>query len=158
MNAVDRTSRGSTARGTRGPPRPPPRPGPPGKQQTLLVALALEPGVPVTADRLVDALREDAPPPPAATTLRGVVSRLRQGLGGEDGPVDRRGTGYVLDLPAGCVGAHRFAHLAAAGRGALSANDPARARAEFISALALWRGTCSARSATPGSSPPWRLG
>lgn len=113
----------------------------PGKQQELLVALALTPGAPVSADRLVDFLWSETPPASAATTLRGLVSRLRTLLGGEAGPVDRRGTGYVLDVAAADVDLHLFADLTARGRAAHAAGDPSRALSDFDAALALWRGS-----------------
>src|SRR5688572_15461389 len=72
-----------------------------GQPGRLLAILALQANRPVPADRLVDALWGDSPPPTARTALQVHVSRLRKLLdtSNGDGVVRTAGSGYVLDVP-----------------------------------------------------------
>ncbi|WP_405786722.1 tetratricopeptide repeat protein [Streptomyces sp. NBC_00029] len=112
----------------------------------LLARLLVEPGRPVSADRLVDALwggpDAELPLHPYAS-LQGQVSRLRAALE-RAAPQDGRGRllheagGYRLELAPGQLDAQRFAELAARAR--VQALVP-RPRAELLGeALSLWRG------------------
>src|SRR5262249_1573268 len=105
--------------------------------QSLLVALALECGQAVSADRLADAVWPDAAPRDPANALQRHVSNLRQLLG--PGSVERRGNGYALCLDAAAVDVHRFEALERRGRTALADGDTRHARALFDDALQLWR-------------------
>lgn len=63
-------------------------------QRRLLAALLLDPGCPVSAGPLVDALWGEDPPASAATTVQSYVSRLRRVLG--PGLLQRSPGGYLL--------------------------------------------------------------
>jgi DNA-binding SARP family transcriptional activator/class 3 adenylate cyclase len=119
------------------------------KQRTLLAALLVHAGEVVSSDRLIDVLWGDSPPPTAAGTLQGYVSRLRHALI----PADRsepetelasQAPGYVLQVPAGQIDADRFEALVAEARGE---SDPEGALARLDAALALWRGPALAEFA-----------
>ncbi len=112
------------------------------KQRALLIALVLRRGQTVTTDRLVEDLWGDSPPPGAAKTLQIYVSRLRASLG--DGLIARAGAGYVLTIDPERVDAVRFEQLVDEGAAALAADDPQRASAALVAALALWRGAALA--------------
>ena len=107
------------------------------KVKAVLAMLLLEPGRVVSADHLVEALWGDDPPPSAAATLQVYVSQLRKVLG--RGAIQTRAPGYVLAVEPDRIDARRLERLVGQGRAAL-ATDPARARALFTDALALWRG------------------
>ena len=64
------------------------------KLRTLLAALVLRAGQPVSADQLADLLWGDAPPSGAANALQAQVSKLRRSLVGV--PLEGRDGGYVL--------------------------------------------------------------
>lgn len=93
----------------------------------------------ITADRLIDELWGDHPPPTAAKTVQVYISRLRKALGG-DGMVATREHGYELRLEDDQLDAHRFERLVAEGRAELAEGRAARAASTLEGALALWRG------------------
>ncbi|HEX2041312.1 MAG TPA: BTAD domain-containing putative transcriptional regulator [Acidimicrobiales bacterium] len=102
-------------------------------QRLVLAVLAAHAGETVSADRLVDALWQDAPPRTASTTLRTYVSRLRHLLGDA---VALRPGGYALVVPPGALDSEQFERLVDEAR----SQAPAR-RADVIQrALDLWRG------------------
>ncbi|MER5638520.1 BTAD domain-containing putative transcriptional regulator [Kitasatospora sp. NPDC002227] len=104
--------------------------------RALLAALTLRQGRPVPADVLVDEVWGDEPPQDGAAALQTLVGRLRRTVGrGEigSGPAGYWLTGQATDLGD-------FQRLAAAGRTALDAGDPALAADRLTAALALWRG------------------
>ncbi|WP_327381286.1 AfsR/SARP family transcriptional regulator [Streptomyces sp. NBC_01207] len=116
------------------------------RARRLLARLLVEPGRPVSADRLVDALwggpDTQLPLHPYAS-LQGQVSRLRAALE-RAAPSDGRGrlrhdaSGYRLEPAPGELDAQRFAELAATARTPGLAPRP---RAELLrEALSLWRG------------------
>lgn len=114
------------------------------RASVVLTMLALSPGVPITADQLVDELWADQPMANARNALQANVRRLRkllQAVTDRDGAELLRtaGNGYLLDTPADSVDAHRFLELAGTGA-ELAATDPARAIDTLEAALALWRG------------------
>ncbi len=123
--------------------------GPPGaaigvrsaKGRTLLAALAIQCGQPVSADHLIDALWDQAPPRSARTTLRGHVRRLRELLVAVTrwrAPIIRtEPTGYRLDLPRTSVDLHVFRELRAQAR---ATPDPGAECLLLSQALELWRG------------------
>jgi len=95
------------------------------KQRALLAVLALEAGVCVSRDRLIDELWGESPPESAAHGLQVHVSGLRKLLGAN--VIVTCPGGYKLALDPHAVDAHRAQELLAAG-------DP-------DGALALFRGT-----------------
>ena len=118
------------------------RPLPSGRGRALLALLALQAGEPVSADRLIDELWGDDPPPTARTVVHGLVSRLRRVLEPHSavepprGVLQTLGSGYRLAIEPDAVDAHRFKRLIDEAHG-----GPAEVRAAKLSAaLALWRG------------------
>ena len=115
---------------------------PGGRGRALLALLILHAGEVVSADRLIDELWGESPPPTATTALQGLVSTLRKRLeparvGGEAGAVLRTvPPGYVLATDPTGVDANRFRRLLEEASGAAAAERSARLR----QALSLWRG------------------
>src|ERR687891_476822 len=64
------------------------------KQRAALAHLLLRATAPVPAERLIEEVWPDAPPPAARNVLQTYVSRLRKALGPER--LERRPGGYVL--------------------------------------------------------------
>jgi predicted ATPase/DNA-binding SARP family transcriptional activator len=108
------------------------------KQRTLLALLLLEPGRPVSADRLCDELWHGQPPPGAAKTLRSYISRLRTVLGRDS--LATRPSGYALEVAFDQIDAHRFEQLLYQGRDALARGADGLAAERLHAALGLWRG------------------
>ena len=115
---------------------------PSGRGRALLALLLLHAGEPVSADRLIDELWGEDPPPTARTVVHGLVSKLRRVLGRgshEARPrtiVQTSRSGYWLDIEPDAVDAHRFKQLIDEAR-----VGTADVRATRLSdALALWRG------------------
>ena len=106
-----------------------------GKQRALLALLLLEAGRVVPAERLIDELWGERPPPTAATALQVYVSKLRKALGG--GAIRTSAPGYVLECEPDDLDLRRFERLTADARGA----DPEHAARLLREALALWRGS-----------------
>jgi predicted ATPase/DNA-binding SARP family transcriptional activator len=106
------------------------------KQRALLAALVAAEGLPVAAERLIEELWTDEPPPTAATALQVHVSGLRKQLGGA---ISTHPTGYQLDIAAEDVDARTFvAELAKARE--LAATDLPAAATRLAEALKAWRG------------------
>jgi predicted ATPase/DNA-binding SARP family transcriptional activator len=111
------------------------------KVRALLADLLLHEGRPVPADRLIDDLWGEKPPRNPAGALSAKVSQLRRALE-EAEPGGRklvlsRPAGYLLQVDADAVDAHRFTSLIAEAR----QTDNSRATAALLAdALALWRG------------------
>jgi DNA-binding SARP family transcriptional activator len=114
----------------------------PAKARALLALLLLDPGRPVSADRLIDELWAEAPPASAAVSLRVLVSRLREALTSSGAPdaIETRSRGYALCAEPGQIDAGRFEALLAGGREELERGHPQTAAATLRDALALWRG------------------
>jgi DNA-binding SARP family transcriptional activator len=113
------------------------------KQRALLAVLLLHAGEVVSAERLVDELWGEEPPPSAAHTVQVFVSRLRKAFaeaGAERQPLETRAPGYALRFEAGELDLHRFEALVRRGREELEAGDARAAAGAFREALALWRG------------------
>jgi predicted ATPase/DNA-binding SARP family transcriptional activator len=108
------------------------------RQQALLALLLLEPGRPVSSDRLLEELWLGDPPAGAATTLRSYVSRLRRALG-HDMVVAQAG-GYALLATPDRIDARRFEDLLREGRSALARDAAGLASERLNAALALWHG------------------
>lgn len=109
------------------------------RERSLLAALVVRDGMPLSADEIAEVLwgTRDRP----ATWSKQVaqaVSRLRKALG-----VDRIVTtisGYHLDIDPDEVDARRFETLIAHARALHSDGEPSRAADAYRRALALWRG------------------
>ena len=102
---------------------------------SALVFLLLEANRVVPAERIVDALWGEEPPPTAQTALRNTVSQLRKVLGNE--AIETRPPGYMLKVDADAIDLARVERrIAAAGK----TQGPGRVRL-LREALAEWRGT-----------------
>ncbi|MEO3827113.1 BTAD domain-containing putative transcriptional regulator [Actinomadura sp. B10D3] len=110
--------------------------------RALLTLLALDPDTAVPAERIIDALWEDAVPRGAPNALQSLVSRLRAAIGRD--AVEAGPGAYRLVLPAGSVDAHDFE---ARVRAARAAAEPGERSAALREALALWRGPALADAA-----------
>jgi DNA-binding SARP family transcriptional activator len=95
------------------------------KQRALLAFLLLEPNRPVSRDRLIDALWEDAPTATARKALQVYVSQLRKVLGRDR--VRTQAPGYLLRVADDELDVVRFRRL--------------QAERRPHEALALWRGS-----------------
>ncbi len=90
---------------------------PSGRGRALLALLALHAGEPISADRLIDELWGEEPPPSARTVVHDLVSRLRRVLEPDKAParptarLETVGGGYRLAIEAHAVDAHRFKRL-----------------------------------------------
>jgi DNA-binding SARP family transcriptional activator len=106
------------------------------RERALLAALAVTPGEAQSAERLVDVLWGECPPPSAAKQLQNHVLRLRKALGSE--AIRTTPAGYALG--ALTVDSSRFETgireaRVVAGRGAVCESV-----GSFSEALAAWRG------------------
>jgi DNA-binding SARP family transcriptional activator/ABC-type oligopeptide transport system substrate-binding subunit/DNA-binding beta-propeller fold protein YncE len=116
------------------------------QQRAVLAMLVLHAGEVVGAERLIDGLWEEAPPPTAAKTLQVYISRLRKALAsGEAGPdpngsIVTRDHGYALRVDPEAIDLAVFQRLLEAGREAHGRRDFEGAAALLREALALWRG------------------
>jgi DNA-binding SARP family transcriptional activator/tetratricopeptide (TPR) repeat protein len=121
------------------------------QQRALLAVLLIHAGRVVSADRLVDHLWGERPPPTARALLQGCVAELRRTLRrtGRQCLVSRV-PGYVLEVRPGELDADRFAELVAA---AADAATPAEEADLLYQALALWRGPALDGVAVEGLAP-----
>ncbi|WP_019630423.1 BTAD domain-containing putative transcriptional regulator [Actinomadura atramentaria] len=103
--------------------------------RALLIRLALDPGRPVSADRLLDDLWDGDPPAGGGNALQAVVSRLRAAAGRD--LVEHGPAGYRLAVDPAAVDAVVFDRAVAAAR---ADPDPRRRVAALGAALDLWRG------------------
>jgi predicted ATPase/DNA-binding SARP family transcriptional activator/tetratricopeptide (TPR) repeat protein len=124
------------------------------KLRTLLAALILRAGQPVSADQLFDLLWGDTPPSGAANALQAQVSKLRRLL--TDAQVEGRDGGYVLSIDAQQIDFERFTRLAKAGHDHLESGRHAEAAAALREGLALWRGAALADFAFEEFAQPHR--
>jgi DNA-binding SARP family transcriptional activator len=108
------------------------------RTKELLSLLLLRANEVVSSDRLVEDLWQGPAPDNSRKALQVYVHRLRKTL--VDDVLETRAPGYVLRVEEGEFDVWRFEHLAAQGRRALAAGDPARAATSSRHALALWRG------------------
>ena len=114
----------------------------PRKQRTVLAALLLAEGRPITTDRLAYAVWGERAPADHRALLATYVSRLRRILSHRacDVRIDRRGGGYLLTVDPGAVDVLRFqAAVAEARRIAADGADDSAAEV-FHAALSFWRG------------------
>jgi DNA-binding SARP family transcriptional activator len=116
-----------------------------GKRRSLLALLLLHGNEVVPADRLIDDLWGEHPPPTAAKGLQVYVSQLRRELAPKDSASNghvlvTRSNGYVLQVGPDDFDVQRFERLLDDGERALQANEPERAAQRLRDGLALWRG------------------
>ncbi|MBC7680559.1 MAG: AfsR/SARP family transcriptional regulator [Pseudorhodobacter sp.] len=109
------------------------------KPRTLLAALALHTGRPVSTDVLCETLWGRQPPRSAGKLLQTYVSQLRRLLPA-DLPLVTRAPGYALEIRPGQVDSEQFSAWAAAGIRARQEGRPADAARVLTAALDLWRG------------------
>jgi predicted ATPase/DNA-binding SARP family transcriptional activator len=121
------------------------------RARTLLVALAIAQGHPVTADQLLEQVWSEERRP-ARNNLQVHISRLRKALGDER--IVSRGGTYALALPPDACDVTRFELLVAEGRTALESGDAARASRTLRDALDLWRGSPLTEFADKAFAPP----
>ncbi|MGH3240049.1 MAG: AfsR/SARP family transcriptional regulator, partial [Spirillospora sp.] len=74
--------------------------------RVLLTLLALDPGTPIPAERIIDGLWEDGVPRGAPNALQSLVSRLRAAIGRD--LIESRPGAYRLALPREDVDVHDF--------------------------------------------------
>jgi LuxR family transcriptional regulator, maltose regulon positive regulatory protein len=108
------------------------------KQRALLALLALRPGQPVSADRLIDVLWSDGQAAHPANALQAQIGQLRRTFG--PAAIVTTEAGYVLDAGPDDVDIVRFEHLATQGRRLSEAGQAAEASAALAEALGLKRG------------------
>jgi predicted ATPase/DNA-binding SARP family transcriptional activator len=109
------------------------------QQRAVLAIMLLHANELVPAERLIDVVWGERPPPTAATTVQVYVSRLRKLLGRE--LLVTRPSGYILRVPPEQIDVRRAERLIAA---AHETAEPVRRSALLRDALALWRGSALA--------------
>ncbi|MFD8788023.1 BTAD domain-containing putative transcriptional regulator [Kitasatospora sp. NPDC059599] len=119
------------------------------KRRSLLAMLLLNPGAPVTVDRLTETLWDEEPPRHSRTVIHNHVSGLRALLAAHGAPavgveLVTDGGAYLLRVPELAVDTARFEHLLCSAR---STPDTAEAVTALREALALWRGPALAGTA-----------
>jgi DNA-binding SARP family transcriptional activator/class 3 adenylate cyclase len=116
------------------------------KQRALLAVLLLHAGQVVAVERLIDELWGQDPPDTAAHSLQVYVANLRKILEphrprrAAGGALRTRAPGYLVDPGPEELDLIRFERLAAEGRVALAAGEPAGAAQLLGEAEGLWRG------------------
>ena len=111
------------------------------KIRTLLAALLLAPGQVLAANRLVDIIWDDEPPPTARALIQTYVSTLRRAIGDTDARIIRtRAPGYLVVVEERGLDRVVFDHLVAQGRSATADGRHREASNAFRTADALWRG------------------
>ena len=108
------------------------------KQRALLALLALRPGQPVSADRLIDVLWGDGQAANPANALQAQIGQLRRTLGAT--AIVTTEAGYALDVGPDDVDVVRFEQLAAQGRRLFEEGETALASTTLGEALRLRRG------------------
>lgn len=108
------------------------------RDRVVLASLATNPGDPVTADQLSDALWGQHPPASAAKILQGCVVRIRKELGRDS--VRTSAHGYALGPLAGDLDSLQFEVEVSRARELLTLGEADRAAFLLTDALALWHG------------------
>ncbi|WP_196054560.1 AfsR/SARP family transcriptional regulator [Nocardia aurantiaca] len=128
--------------------------GPP-RQCSLLAALLVDPGRPLSIDTLIDRVWGDSPPVAARDAVYTYVARLRglltEATAGTDAPpvqVNRGSGGYLVSTPPGSVDLWHFMDLVDRAR-ATDIDDPGRVE-QLAAGLNLWNG-----SAMTGLDSEW---
>lgn len=107
------------------------------RERTIVAALAVVPGVRLTADRLTDILWPDEPPGDPGHAIETYVSRIRRALG--RGAVSSGPLGYAMAVDVETDVA-RFEERVQAAREASRDGLAAVALAAYEAALGMWRG------------------
>jgi DNA-binding SARP family transcriptional activator len=110
-----------------------------GKTAEVLVRLALEAGVMVRTERLIEDLWAHEAAATARNTLQTKVSRLRRALG-DRALVTGTNAGYTLEIDPRAVDALEVLRLAEQVSARRSAGDPAAALEVCATALAMFKG------------------
>src|SRR6266581_2288782 len=116
-----------------------PIPVPSGKTTEVLVRLALDAGLLVRAEKMIDDLWAEAAASTGKNTLQSKVSQLRRALD-EPGLITSSHGGYTLNLDPGCVDALRVAGLAASATALRRTGDASAALEVATEGLSLFRG------------------
>ncbi|WP_412543078.1 BTAD domain-containing putative transcriptional regulator [Longispora sp. K20-0274] len=109
----------------------------------LLALLLCQDGQAISAEAIIDALWDGAPPPSARKTLQVYVMRLRRALG-DSTAVRHTPAGYLLAAAQGAVDAHVFTRQCQLADSARNAHDLDAAHDWYQRALRLWRGAAYA--------------
>jgi DNA-binding SARP family transcriptional activator/tetratricopeptide (TPR) repeat protein len=117
---------------------------PPGRQESVLAALLLDPGRVVRTDYLVHLLWDEDPPDTARTQVQICVSRIRKALttAGMDATIVTRSPGYVLQIDETELDLTVFRRHVAEARVLVKEGRAAEAAEGLRSAVGLWRGLC----------------
>ena len=112
------------------------------RERAVLTRLLLSANQVVSLESLVDDLWDGEPPEGGSQALWVYMSRLRKALrdSGEGEVLVTRPPGYVLQVPADAVDAHRFEALVTQARKLAAGDDHESAAGALREALALWRG------------------
>src|SRR3954469_7738086 len=110
-----------------------------GKTAEVLIRLALEAGVMVRTERLIEDLWADEAVATARNTLQTKVSRLRRALG-DPALVTGTSAGYTLEIDPSAVDALEVLHLAEQASVFRAAGDPSAAIEASARALAMFKG------------------
>lgn len=113
---------------------------PAAKQRVVLASLLVDANRTVSFELLTNRLWGSIPPQGARLTLQNYVMRLRRALGDGGALIVTRHAGYVIEVNADAVDAHRFDELARQARRVTSEGDAEQGSALLRQALALWRG------------------
>ena len=108
------------------------------KERALLALLLLHANETVAADRLIEELWSEAPPPTARKSLQVRIAGLRRTLG--DDVITTRADGYGISIAGDELDLHRFERLLSEGRGQLASANPTSAVELLTEAIALWHG------------------
>ena len=114
-------------------------PVPAGKTTELLIRLALDAGVPIRVERLVDDLWDESGVPTQRNTMQTKVSKLRRALG-DPARVTSTAAGYTLEVDRGDVDVFRASELAELASARLAEGDPAAVVDICGRALDMFRG------------------
>lgn len=110
------------------------------QQRAVLAVLLLEPGRPVSLERLVDRVWGDKAPPSARNAVHAYVYRLRKQLKAAGSLLRRETNGYVIDVPRDAVDIVRFDTAVEAILDRTSPVDPEQVVDALAAALSEWRG------------------
>jgi DNA-binding SARP family transcriptional activator len=113
------------------------------KHRQLLAKLLLDPGMPVSGDRLVEALWDGNPPPSGMRNVKTYVWTLRRILCHGDqwhGVIQTVGDGYLIAVEPDGLDVSMFRHRSLQGGRQLGEGDFRSALDHFDHALRLWRG------------------
>ena len=107
------------------------------RRRALVAMLGVRPGQALSREEIAEALWDGRPPPSAASTVKGYVSKIRTVLG--DDALRTTPAGYAFQLARPDVDATRFEDAVRRSMTATAA-DATRVAADLGDALSLWRG------------------